>query len=190
MKISQVSHLFSFIQNSPIQPIKENSVSVKGVQLDVKRDDLIHSIISGNKWRKLKYLLLAIEKKGYRRVASMGGAYSNFLHVLAYVCARLGWSCELYVRAYENQPLTPTLDDCLKWGAQLRFTDRQAFRYLRNKPPEIEEDIFWITEGGMANIAILGLSEIFMELPRQYDYVCMATATGTRSEERRVGKEC
>jgi len=179
MKISQVSHLFSIIQNSPIHPIKESCFAAKGIGLDVKRDDLIHSIISGNKWRKLKYLLLSIEKQGYQCVASMGGSYSNFLHVLAYVCWRLDWSCELYVRAYKNQPLTPTLEDCLKWGAKIRFTDREEFRDLRNTPPKMDENIFWIKEGGIADKAILGLSEIFMELEQQYDYICMATATGT-----------
>ena len=179
MKETQVSHLFSIIQNSPIQSIKENSFSAKDIRLDIKRDDLIHSIISGNKWRKLKYLLLFIEKQGYRRVASMGGAYSNFLHVLAYVSSRLGWSCDLYVRAYEKQPLTPTLEDCLKWGAKIKFTDRDEFKHLRKIPPKMDDNIFWITEGGMADQAIFGLSEIFMELRKSYDYICMATATGT-----------
>jgi len=179
MKMSKVSHLFSLLQNSPIQLVEEKGFSAQGIRLDIKRDDLIHPIISGNKWRKLKYLLLSIESQGYRSVASMGGAYSNFLHVLAYICSQLGWSCELYVRAYENQPLTPTLKDCLKWGARVRFTDREKFRQLRNESPEIDGDTFWITEGGVADKAILGLSEIFMELDQLYDYICMASATGT-----------
>ncbi len=164
----------SAIENLALEP----SLS-KSYRLDIKRDDLIHPIISGNKWRKLKYLLQDIENSGFQRVAAMGGRYSNFLHALSYVCYLLGWDCELYVRGYQNQTLTQTLIDCKTWGATIHFVDRQAFRALRNSQPNLADDTYWISEGGQQVESTLGIAEIVKELPRSYDYIVIASATGT-----------
>lgn len=179
MQFRKVSHLFSKIQTSRLQPILLESRVLNNIVVDVKRDDLLHPIISGNKWRKLKYLLLSIEAKGYVKVASMGGPYSNFLHALAYVSYLLGWQCELFIRGYSEQALTTTLKDCLKWGAKINFVDRKSFKEIRIKAPDLSPQTFWIKEGGMHQYALPGMQEIFMELNKQYDVICMATATGT-----------
>ena len=179
MQYTRVSQLFSEIKTSPVQRLESKSAALRNILLDVKRDDLLHPIISGNKWRKLKYLLLLIEAKGYTSIASMGGSYSNFLHALAYICYLLGWQCELSIRGYSEQALTETLKDCLKWGAKINYVDRKTFKQIRTKAPKLPQRIFWIKEGGMHKSAIPGLQEILMELDKQYDYICMATATGT-----------
>ncbi len=179
MQFKNVSQIFSLIQNSPVQRLSINIAENRNILLDVKRDDLLHPIISGNKWRKLKYLLLSIESKGYRKVATMGGVYSNFIHSLSYICYLLGWQCDLYIRAFPEQFCTSTLLDCKRWGAKLHFVDRKRFRELRNKAPELPEDVLWITEGGMHKPSISGLQEIMMELNQRYDYIVIATATGT-----------
>ena len=174
-----VTQLFSEFDNSPLQLINDSHIHAKQVQLTIKRDDLIHSIISGNKWRKLKYLLLSIENLKYKRIAAMGGPYSNFLHALSYVCYLLGWQCQLYVRGYRDQPLTPTLKDCLKWNATIIFVNRVSFREMRMNKPLLADDIYWIKEGGQHELAIPGISEIFSELSDEYDHVLIASATGT-----------
>lgn len=179
MQYKSVSQIFSIIQNSPVQRLSLDDAENRGILLDIKRDDLLHPIISGNKWRKLKYLLLSIETKGFRKVATMGGAYSNFIHSLSYVCHLLGWQCDVYIRAFPEQVLTPTMLDCSRWGASLQFVDRKRFRELRNKPPVLSDDVLWIAEGGMHEMSILGPQEIMMELSHQYDYIVIASATGT-----------
>jgi 1-aminocyclopropane-1-carboxylate deaminase len=179
MQYKNVSQVFSLLQTSQLQNLSLKVAADQGVLVDVKRDDLLHPIISGNKWRKLKYLLLSIEAKGFRKVATMGGAYSNFIHALSYVCHLLGWQCDLYIRAHSGQPLTSTLTDCIQWGANIHYVDRKGFRALREKSPELAEDVFWISEGGMHEKSILGLKEIMMELNHQYDFLVIATATGT-----------
>ena len=179
MQYKNVSQVFSLIQNSPVQRLSLDIAENRGILLDIKRDDLIHPVISGNKWRKLKYLLLSIEAKGYRKVATMGGAYSNFIHALSYICHLLGWQCDLHIRAFPEQAPTPTLIDCQRWGANLHFVDRKGYRELRNKPPQLADDIMWIAEGGMHRQSMLGLQEIMMELNHQYNYIVIATATGT-----------
>ena len=62
----------------------------KQIELWIKRDDLIHPVISGNKWRKLKYILDHALTLGSHTIISMGGAYSNHLHALAFAGKQLG----------------------------------------------------------------------------------------------------
>jgi len=179
MKFKKVSQLFSLIQTSKIQNISAEKIENKKIILDVKRDDLIHPIISGNKWRKLKYLLLKIEQTGCYSVATMGGMHSNFIHALSYVCYLLGWECRLYIRGFPQQSLTPTMIDCLRWNAKIIYVDRKNFRKLREMPLSLSDKIFWINEGGLHQESMLGLEEIMMELSLQYDYIVTASATGT-----------
>jgi len=179
MRFKNVSQLFSLIQTSQLQSISVKDAEKKTILLDIKRDDLLHPIISGNKWRKLKYLLLKIEQKGYRSVVTMGGRYSNFIHALSYICYLLGWKCELYIRGFAEQKLTPTMLDWIKWGARINYVDRKEFQHLRNHSPKLSNDCYWITEGGLHRYSLLGLKEMMMELNCPYDYIVIATATGT-----------
>jgi 1-aminocyclopropane-1-carboxylate deaminase len=167
------------LAQSCIQNIKLEPELAGSYQLDIKRDDLIHPIISGNKWRKLKFLLRDIESKGIKRIAAMGGRHSNFLHALAYACHRLDWHCQFFVRGYPEQPLTPTLLDCKSWGADIQFCDRTGFKLLREQGPELEDGIYWIPEGGLQFESTQGIAEIIAELPEGYDYIVIASATGT-----------
>ena len=75
---------------SIITKINSNLFVQKEVQLFLKRDDLIHNIISGNKWRKLKYNFKAAKLGGYRTILSFGGEYSNHLHALSYAANQAG----------------------------------------------------------------------------------------------------
>jgi 1-aminocyclopropane-1-carboxylate deaminase len=177
MQFSKFSHFFSEIKPSSIQRLDYPNPS--GITVDIKRDDQLHPIVSGNKWRKLKYLMLSIESQGYSSVAAMGGPYSNFLHSLSYLCWLMGWECHLFIRGYSEQKLTHTLRDCIRWGAKITFVDRLTFREYRSKPPMVVLDTFWIAEGGLSQFAIKGMKEVFMEMEHHYDYIVTASATGT-----------
>ncbi|MCW8877773.1 MAG: pyridoxal-phosphate dependent enzyme [Kangiellaceae bacterium] len=183
MNVRQVSHLYSLLRPSNIQEIYSPLLSSHQVRLFVKRDDAIHSVISGNKWRKIKHLLHHVEQSGFSKVASMGGRYSNFLHALSYVCKHLNWHCDCYVRGYPQQSFTPMLQDIKGWGARLIFCDKQEFRNIRQQAPNLPKDVFWIPEGGFSELAVKGVKETFYELPLDknagFDYLVSAAATGT-----------
>lgn len=179
MRLKKISHFFGEIQTANIQRVHSSLLKQHKISLDVKRDDCLHPIVSGNKWRKLKYLLLNIEAKGFKKVAAMGGTHSNFLHALAYLGYRMNWSVTLYVRGYAEQTLSPMLQDAINWGAKIIFVDRIHFRQLRESSPELSEDTFWIAEGGSHSLALKGVSEMLMEGVAGYDFIIMATATGT-----------
>ncbi len=156
----------------------------QGVELWVKRDDLIDPVISGNKWRKLKYLLSYILEQNYATIISMGGPFSNHLHALSYACHVLGIQCKAFVRGERPADLNPTLIDMQNWGAQLEFVNRSEFRQLRKLKnskdfPGLKPSEFWLPEGGATTWAMIGAGEIIDELAQSYDYICLPCGTGT-----------
>lgn len=71
--------------------------------LSVKRDDLIHPLVSGNKWRKLRLVLEDARKLGKNTLVSFGGAWSNHLLALAVAAEALGFKSVAFVRGDELQ---------------------------------------------------------------------------------------
>lgn len=88
---SELSELLTELNlPSPVTPIQSQILKDKQVELFIKRDELIHPVIQGNKWRKLKYNLLQADKNQQNTILSFGGAYSNHLHALAAAGKSLG----------------------------------------------------------------------------------------------------
>ncbi len=153
------------------------------IELWIKRDDLIHPVISGNKWRKLKYNLEDALLKGADTLISMGGAYSNHLHALAYAGKALNLKTIGIVRGERPSPLTPTSQDMENWGMELRFISRSEYRLLRNCKnwqalPGIAPHQYWLPEGGANPFALEGVGEIINEIDIPYDILCVACGTG------------
>ena len=154
------------------------------VKLWIKRDDLLHPVISGNKWRKLKYNLNEALSMGADTVISMGGAYSNHLHALAYAGKVLGLRTIGIIRGEAPSRLTPTLHDLENWGMELRFVTRSDYRQYRQYKhwhdlPGITPSQYWLPEGGSNYLAMKGVSELVNEIDIPYDTLCVACGTGT-----------
>jgi 1-aminocyclopropane-1-carboxylate deaminase len=155
-----------------------------GIELWMKRDDLLHPIISGNKWRKLKFILDHALYAGADTIISMGGIYSNHLHALAYVCKALGLKTIAYIRGEAPAVLTPTLIDLKAWGMELRFISRTDYRKLRQYKgyldlPGITPQQYWLPEGGAQVLALSGVAELVKEIGIVYDHLCVPCGTGT-----------
>lgn len=168
---------------SPTEKVKFPLFDDNNIQVDIKRDDLIHPIISGNKWRKLKHLVSDAKSKEVACLVSMGGNYSNHLHALAYVAKQHQLASIGFVRGSEDQELTPTLRDCLEWGMDLRFVSRVEYAELRELLhwKSFANDIknsYWVSEGGFSELAIKGVMEISEEVSDSYDFVLTATGSG------------
>jgi len=141
---------------------------------------MIHPFISGNKWRKLKYLLREAEKLQKKHLVTFGGAHSNHLLATACAAAKFGFSSTGIIRGenVENE----TLLLCRLFGMHLIFTDRESYRdksglfkkYFLN-----DTDAFFIDEGGSGSLAAKGCSELIDELPEFYDHLFCAAGTGT-----------
>lgn len=165
---------------SPIHQIKHQLFGEHGLKVFIKRDDLIHPIISGNKWRKLKYLLKQAQTENKTHLITFGGAYSNHLLATAAAAAKFGFKSTGFVRGEEVN--NDTLFLCRLHGMNLIFTDRESYR---DKPALFklhfanDNNAFFIDEGGASALAAKGCSELINELPETYGHIFCACGTGT-----------
>lgn len=153
------------------------------VELWLKRDDQLHAIISGNKWRKLKFILDHALYSGADTIISMGGMYSNHLHALAYAGKVLGLKTIAYIRGEAPAVLTPTLADLKAWNMELRFISRTDYRQLRHYKgcqdlPGLKPQQYWLLEGGAQALALCGVAELVAEIDIDFDYLCVPCGTG------------
>ena len=152
------------------------------VKLFVRRDDLIDTQISGNKFYKLYGHLRAWSKLSTRLpIASFGGAFSNHLYALAAACQRLSTPFFAIVRGERPANLSATLNDIVEMGAQLVFVDRADYRNKEAKDFKqlLEKRIgkvFWVPEGGGGKNGLLGCIEMGKGIDA--DVVCHACGTG------------
>lgn len=162
--------------NSPLQQLAHPRL----LSLWIKRDDLIDPYISGNKWRKLKYLLKDAAEKGKNHLVTFGGAYSNHLVATAAAAARSGIKATAFVRGEEVKNEMLVL--CKLYGMQLIFTDREAYKNKKecyHKYFGADNEAYFIDEGGASAEAVTGCAEIISELPQDVDHIFCAAGTGT-----------
>src|ERR1700744_2054581 len=165
---------------SPIHQIQDPLFDEQGLSVFIKRDDLIHPIISGNKWRKLKYVLNRAQVEGKHHLVTFGGAYSNHLLATAAAAARFGFKATGFVRGEEVN--NDTLFLCRLHGMDLQFIDRDSYRdkqALFQKYFGGDDGAFFIDEGGASAEAAQGCSELVDELTEEYDHLLCACGTGT-----------
>lgn len=165
---------------SPIHQVSDALPDSQGLTLSIKRDDLIHPLISGNKWRKLKYLLKQADEENKRHLITFGGAFSNHLLATAAAGARFGFKTTGFVRGEEV--INDTLFLCRLHGMELIFVDRESYRdkqSLFKKYFGGDADAFFIDEGGASPLAAQGCAELVDELTEAYDHIVCACGTGT-----------
>jgi 1-aminocyclopropane-1-carboxylate deaminase/D-cysteine desulfhydrase-like pyridoxal-dependent ACC family enzyme len=166
--------------HSPVHQIKNKIFDERGLTVFIKRDDLIHPIISGNKWRKLKYLLKQAQIENKNHLVTFGGAYSNHLLATAAAAAKFGFHSTGIVRG--ESVSNDTLFLCRLHGMDLLFTDRESYR---DKPALFKShfgndtNAFFIDEGGASAEGAKGCSELIDELTEKYDHIFCACGTGT-----------
>lgn len=161
---------------SPLQQLKQPIRS----QIQVKRDDLIDPYISGNKWRKLKYILQKAEQNKKTHLVTFGGAYSNHLVATAAACARAGLQSSAFVRGEEID--NEMLMLCRLYGMSLKFTDRASYKnkqLLFDEHYGNQHNAFFVDEGGASPEGTMGCAEIIAELPFETDHIFCAAGTGT-----------
>ncbi|MFE1834157.1 1-aminocyclopropane-1-carboxylate deaminase/D-cysteine desulfhydrase [Streptomyces sviceus] len=169
---------------SPLQELSDPRFARHGLRLLLKRDDLIHPELIGNKWRKLAPNLTAAAG---RTVVTFGGAYSNHLRATAAAGRLLGLPTVGVVRGEElaDRPLNPSLARCAADGMRLYFVDRPTYR-RKTEPDTLArvlraaqaEDAYVVPEGGSNSLAVRGCRALGEELSGRADAVAIACGTG------------
>lgn len=173
-------------RKSILQEIHDEELSSRGIRLLVKRDDLIHPEVSGNKWRKLRYIIEHFKQSKNERILTFGGAYSNHLLATASICHQLNIPSIGIVRGEElSIEANSLLKRCQELGMQLHFVTREEYT-LRGMKEYHEELIlefpnaYIIPEGGANYYGMIGCQEVISELPA-FDHLFVAQGTATTS---------
>nr|WP_202471111.1 pyridoxal-phosphate dependent enzyme [Streptomyces sp. SID8377] len=171
---------------SPLVELHDDErLAARGVRMFVKRDDLIHPDLPGNKWRKLHLNLRAALDGGHGRLLTFGGAYSNHLRATAAAGRLLGIATTGVVRGDElaGRPLNPSLARAAADGMRLHFLDRATYR--RKAEPEVLASLlerlgpaYVVPEGGSNALAARGCAALGEELRGRADVVGVACGTG------------
>jgi 1-aminocyclopropane-1-carboxylate deaminase len=191
----------SLLVPSPLEYLDDDRLLAAGVEVWLKRDDLIHPEVTGNKWRKLKYNLAAADAEGARTLLTFGGAYSNHIRATAAAGRCLGFSTIGVIRGEEHLPLNSSLTFAAERGMNLCYLNRPDYR--RKGEPEVIEELrrrfgsfYLLPEGGSNELAVRGCTEIVDELDEGFDVICCPCGTGAtlagvagglRSGQRAIG---
>uniref|UniRef100_UPI00404AD52D 1-aminocyclopropane-1-carboxylate deaminase/D-cysteine desulfhydrase n=1 Tax=Fulvivirga sp. TaxID=1931237 RepID=UPI00404AD52D len=156
-------------ENTPVQEINHPKINGSGVRLLIKRDDLVHPEISGNKWRKLKYNIQKAQQLSCKRIITFGGAFSN--HIAATAVAAQYYDLESMgiIRGETASQENPTLSMASRYGMQLDFVSRETYRQ-KDEPSFLSllaerwPESYIIPEGGANELGISGCTEILTDI--------------------------
>ncbi|MEE1927642.1 pyridoxal-phosphate dependent enzyme [Streptomyces sp. TRM 70351] len=170
---------------SPLTECGDERFTRRGLRLLLKRDDLLHPALPGNKWRKLVPNLAAAAEAGHDTLLTFGGAYSNHLRATAAAGRLLGLRTVGVVRGDElaHRPLNDSLARCRADGMRLHFVSRAEYR--RRAEPEYTDGLrerfgpfFLVPEGGSNAHAVRGCAALGRELRGTADLAAVACGTG------------
>ena len=152
----------------------------------MRREDLIHPFISGNKYRKLKYNLQKAKALNKNTLLTFGGAYSNHIAATAYAGKSYGFNTIGIIRGEELKDKVesnPTLKFAKSCGMQFKFVTREAYRnklendFIENLKLEFG-DFYLVPEGGTNQLAVKGCEEILNIDDEGFDFICCCVGTG------------
>ena len=170
---------------TPITEVQSDFLNKSGVRLLVKREDLNHPLVSGNKWWKLKYNLEEALWQKHNTLLTFGGAYSNHIYAMAAAAKELGLKSIAIIRGEEVLPLNHTLAFAESCGMKLYYVSREAYRH-KTEEEFIQKlcdqfgDFYLIPEGGTNELAVRGVAEFAATLIHEvdFDYLCLPIGTG------------
>lgn len=170
-------------QSTPLVEIHDPALIEAGIRMALKREDLNHPHVSGNKWWKLKYNIEKVLQHPSKTLLTFGGAYSNHLYATAAACHELGLRSIGVVRGEAHPLLNDTLQFAKDRGMQLHYISRESYRHKTEADfMDVLENEFGafvlVPEGGSNEEAVQGASEFATSLDQSFDYLCCPVGTG------------
>lgn len=156
------------------------------VEFSLLREDELHPVISGNKFRKMKYNLEEFSQGNFSTLLTFGGAYSNHIAAVAGAGKEFGFETIGIIRGEELQEKiaeNPTLQFAQDCGMKFKFISRSDYRkkntveFLAGLQSEFGQ-VYILPEGGTNEFAIRGCEEILNENTYEFDCICLAVGTG------------
>lgn len=164
-----------------VDSLPSHSLKQPGITADVLRLDLVHSLISGNKWYKLKKYLQDARAKSKTTILTFGGAFSNHILATAAACKEYGLSCAGIIRGEKPAKLSQTLLDAAALGMDLIYVSREDYKL--KKIPDLAYEkypsFYLIPEGGYGVLGMEGAKNILAPVTKKYTHILAAVGTGT-----------
>ncbi|WP_339874687.1 pyridoxal-phosphate dependent enzyme [uncultured Algoriphagus sp.] len=167
----------------PTPLLRHSLLEEKGIELAIKRLDLVNSGVTGNKFFKLKYNLEKAKNEGKNRILTFGGAFSNHIYATAEAAKAENLASIGIIRGERTEPLNSTLAHAEELGMELYYIDRNEYR--NKTDPEFLAtlqdkfgDFYLIPEGGTNDLAIKGTQEILDSEDYQFTHICSSIGTG------------
>ena len=169
-----------FLASDWLQKVNLNYPGTSGIQMEMLRLDLIHPLISGNKWLKLHYWLKKFREGNYSGILTLGGPWSNHLHACGYACFQEKIPMMAFIKGYAGMN-NAMLQDLIRWGCTHKFINRHQF-FDNTFAEQIaeKENYLLIPMGGNGQEGEAGVIDWFNQLPLPYyDYIFCSVGTGT-----------
>lgn len=177
------------LKESENQTVVFNTTKGNKLDLTIKREDLLHKHISGNKYRKLRYNLEEAYRLGLNTIVTFGGAYSNHISATAAAANELGFKSIGIIRgdelagSKETIDYNPTLSLAAAQGMQFEFISRSLYREKETTEflKQLKEkygNVYIIPQGGTNKLAVKGCTEILTESDTEFDLITCAIGTG------------
>ncbi len=177
---------------TPIEKLERLSLAFEGPEIYVKRDDLTGIAKTGNKVRKLEYLVAEAQREKCDLLITCGGAQSNHARATAVAAAKLGMKSHLVLRDGAGGDLDGNLFIDRLVGAEITFITVKEYEQADSLTARIAEEhnaaggrAYVIPEGGSNALGALGYVAAMEELSRQmkaqrleFDHMISAVGSG------------
>ena len=157
---------------TPLEEVKMDFLHEK-LEVWFKRDDLTEFVGSGNKIRKLEYLLYEAKKLGARKIVTCGGIQSNHCRATAFAARKLGMEPVLYLRGTEpekaegNLFLDMLLESEIHWITPDEYAERETIMGRYRDQSVNPKEVYLIPEGGSNITGSLGYVRSISEMAEQ-----------------------
>ncbi|WP_312083853.1 1-aminocyclopropane-1-carboxylate deaminase/D-cysteine desulfhydrase [Epilithonimonas hominis] len=156
------------------------------IQIFIKREDLIHPKISGNKFWKLFFNVNQYLESNPENplIITFGGAFSNHIASVSAFGKEFGIPTIGIIRGNElenNWQNNPTLSEASKNGMQFFFVSREDYQNKEKLTQQFSEQYpnsLIIPEGGSNEMAVEGIQYMLGNDTKDFDYLCTAVGTG------------
>lgn len=192
MNEESLTESLNLIVPSPMEEI--SGFFQSRLNFHIKRDDLIHPVISGNKWRKLRLHLHEARFRKCKTLVTVGGAFSNHLIATAAAANAVGLKAVGIVRGEEVNLENPTLKAAQEFGMELHpvprseYKERNTEHFVKSWCQKFEVP-YWVPEGGGGFLGIQGTMDIARELDSQTEVIVLSAGTGTTAAGIALAKE-
>jgi D-cysteine desulfhydrase len=195
-KLNYPAHLEIARKGTPLQKMQRLSEEL-GVEIFFKRDDLTGCELSGNKIRKLEFLLADARARGADTVITCGGAQSNHCRATALAAASVGLSSSLLLRTEDptNPPsshgnilLNRMAGAELIWITPAEYKDRHnRFELEKERLRGLGKVAYIIPEGGSNQLGSWGYVRAMEEIKndlnsvgaKDFSKITVLSATGS-----------